>query len=237
MIEVNLLPKEYRKRTKTFQFDKKVMYIAAGAGAIVLLLAVVTFYQKYQLSSLNGRIAQASAEKARLQEDIKVIDDLTELKEKILLRMEAIEKLDRYRSIWVSVLQDLNLRIPEFMWLTRVSEIAQEVKKQRSVKNVPGQQKAQPVDSSGTDKFAMFDKPMPTEMDGYAFTLNSIASFLVGLTKSEFFDNINLLYAKEEEVLGVSAFNFRISCDLVFDKALEQTEPLEDVWAPTIAER
>ena len=234
MIEVNLLPKEYRKRTKTFHFDKKVIYIAAGVGAIVLILAAVTFHQKYQLSSLNGKIAQASAEKSRLQEDIKLIDGLTELKEKIILRMEAIEKLDRYRSIWVSVLQDMNLRVPEFMWLTRVSEIAEQPQKRKAVKNVPGQQA---TDSSETKRFVMFDKPMPTEMDGYAFTLNSVASFLVGLTKSEFFDNINLLYAKEEEVMGINAFKFRVSCDLVFDKALEQTEPLEDVWAPTIAER
>lgn len=237
MIEVNLLPKEYHKRTKTFRFDKKVIYIVAGFGAVVLLLATVTFYQKYQLSSLDDKIASASAEKSRLQEDIKLIDDLTELKEKILLRMEAIEKLDRYRSIWVSVLQDLNTRIPEFMWLTRVSEVAEQIQVKKPAKNIPGQDAPGSTDSSSTEKLVMFDKPMPTEIDGYAFTLNSVASFLVGLTKSEFFDDINLMYAKEEQVLGISAFKFRVSCNLVFDKALEQSEPLEDVWAPTIAER
>ena len=98
MIEVNLLPKEYRKRATTFRFDKRVIYSAIGAGAIVLLLVAVTFQQNYQLSSLDQNIAKASAEKLSLQEDIKLIDGLTELKEKIILRMKAIEKLDRYRS-------------------------------------------------------------------------------------------------------------------------------------------
>ncbi len=235
MIEVNLLPKAYRKRTKTFRFDKKATYMAVTAGVIALLLVVVTLYQKYQLTSIAGKIAHASAEKARLQEDIRVIDDLTVLKERIIMRMEAIEKLDRYRSTWVRVLEDLNQRVPEYMWLTRVSEIAQDASVKKQPKNIPGQDVA--VDSTEKTEFAMFDKPVPTEIEGYAFTLNSIASFLIGLTKSEFFENIDLAFAREEEVMGIGTYKFRVMCDLVFDKALDEAEPLEDVWEPTIAER
>ncbi len=234
MIEVNLLPKEYRKRATTFRFDKRVIYTAIGAGAIVLLLVAVTFHQNYQISSLDQNIAKASAEKLRLQDDIKLIDGLTELKEKIILRMEAIEKLDRYRSTWVNVLQDLNVRVPDFLWLTRVAG-SDEVGGVRPVpRNVPGQEA---VDTTQAEEFVMFDRPAPTEIEGYAFTLNSVASLLVGLMKSDYFDNINLAFAKEEEVMGISAYKFRVMCDLVFDKALDQMEPMEDVWSPTIAER
>ena len=234
MIEVNLLPKEYRKRATTFRFDKKVIYSVVAAGVIVLLLVAVTFHQKYQLSSLDQSIARASAEKLRLQEDIKLIDGLTELKEKIILRMEAIEKLDRYRSTWVNVLQDLNVRVPDFLWLTGVAGSEEVGGVQPVSRNVPGQQA---VDTTQTDEFVLFDKPVPTEIEGYAFTLSSVASFLVGLMKSDYFDNINLAFAKEEEVMGISAYKFRLMCDLVFDKALDQMEPMEDVWSPTIAER
>ncbi len=234
MIEVNLLPKEYRKRASTFRFDKRVIYSAIGAGAIVLLLVVVTFHQKYQLSSLDQNIAKASAEKLSLQEDIKLIDGLTELKEKIILRMEAIEKLDRYRSTWVNVLQDLNVRVPDFLWLTKVAESEKVGGVKPVPRNVPGQEA---VDTTQTEEFVMFDKPVPTEIEGYAFTLNSVASFLVGLMKSDYFENINLAFAKEEEVMGISAYKFKFMCDLVFDKALDQMEPMKDVWSPTIAER
>jgi Tfp pilus assembly protein PilN len=234
MIEVNLLPREYRKRATTFRFDKKVIYSAIGAGVVVLLLIGVTFHQKYQLSSLDQNIAKASAEKSRLQEDIKLIDGLTELKEKIILRMEAIEKLDRYRSTWVNVLQDLNVRVPDFLWLTRVAGSEEAGGVQPAPRKVPGQEAA---DTTQTKEFVMFDKPVPTEIEGYAFTLNSVASFLVGLMKSDYFDNINLAFAKEEEVQGISAYRFKLMCDLVFDKALDQMEPMEDVWSPGIAER
>lgn len=233
MIEINLLPKEYRKRTRAFSFDKKLISLAAAVAVILLLLVSVTMYQKYQLASLDEDISRASAKRARLQEDIKLIDGLTELKEKILHRMDAIENLDRYRSTWVDVLQDLNSRVPDFMWLTRVAEFAEQKTAQPKAKNVPGQQAEDTVKT----EIVVFDQSVPTQIEGYAFTLNSVASLMVGLMKSDYFDNVDLAFAKEEEVMGISAFKFRVACDLVFDKALEQAEPLEDVWAPTIAER
>jgi Tfp pilus assembly protein PilN len=236
MIEINLLPKEYRKRARTFHLEKKAVYAAIGALGIVVLFAVVTFYQHYQLSSLDEKIALANSQRMRLQEDIKVIDGLTELKEKILVRMESIERLDRHRAVWVDVMQDLNQRIPDYMWLTRVAEMRGDPKAKLAAKakNIPGQQAADTVPQVAEFVFA---KPVPTEIEGYAFTLSSIASFLVGLTKSDYFDNISLAFAKQEEVTGINAYKFKVGCDLVFDRALDKSAPLEDVSVPTIAEK
>ncbi|MBU1319720.1 MAG: PilN domain-containing protein [candidate division Zixibacteria bacterium] len=235
MIEINLLPKEYRKRARTFHLEKKSIYVAAGVASIVLLFALVTFYQHYQLSSLDEKIALANSQRMRLQEDIRLIDGLTDLKEKILTRMESIERLDRHRAVWVDVLQDLNQRVPDFLWLTRVAEIREDTKaKAARAKQVPGQQAADTIPQVAEFVFA---KPVPTEMEGYAFTLSSIASFLVGLTKSDYFENINLSFAKQEDVTGINAYRFKVGCDLVFQRALDKSAPIEDVWVPTIAEK
>jgi len=236
MIEINLLPKEYRKRARIFQFDKKTICVAAAAGTIVLLLTVVTFYQRHQLSTLDHNIAQTNAERIRLEEDIRLIDNLTGLKEKIIQRMEAIEKLDRYRAAWVDALQDLNNRVPEFMWLTRVAGFWETQKAQAAKKkNIPGQTAA---DSTQTQREQfMLDKPIPTEIEGYAFTMNSVASLLVGLTKSDYFSDISLSFAKEEQVMMVNAYKFKILCNLSFKRPMQDSEPVEDTWGPTVAER
>lgn len=234
MIEINLLPKEYRKRARTFHLEKKSVYVVAGVVGIVLLFAVVTFYQHYQLSSLDEKIALANTQRLRLQEDIRLIDGLTELKEKILTRMESIERLDRHRAVWVDVLQDLNQRVPDFLWLTRVAEIREDARAKAKPKQVPGQQA---VDTIPQVAEFVFAKPVPTEMEGYAFTLSSIASFLVGLTKSDYFENIDLSFAKQEDVTGINAYKFKVGCDLVFQRALDKSAPIEDVWVPTIAEK
>lgn len=232
MIEINLLPKEYRKRSRAFRLDKKMMYVAAGVGAVILLLATVTFYQQYQLSSLDEDIKKASQRRARLQEDIKLIDNLSDLKGKIIQRMEAIEKLDRYRSVWVDLLEDVNQRVPEFMWLTRIAEPRQKGGQAQAKAKVPGEMTA---DSVKVEEF-IFDKDVYTELEGYAFTLSSIASFLIGLNKSDYFENIDMKFAKEQDVRGVSAYNFKVTCKMSFDHVLEDSE-IEGVESPTIAER
>ncbi len=234
MIEINILPKEYRRRARTFHFDKKAIYSVVGVGALVLLFVVVTFYQRYQLSSLDHSIAMASAERTRLEKDIRLIDDLTVLKERILMRMEAIENLDKHRAVWVNILEDLNQRVPDFLWITRVAEM-REPEAPRRPKAVPGQN--QTDTTTVVDNGLLFDKPVPTELEGYAFTLSSIASFMVGLTKSPYFDNIELDFAKEEQVTGVNAYKFKVGCDLVFDQAPNDDMPIENVPGPAIAEK
>jgi Tfp pilus assembly protein PilN len=234
MIEINILPKEYRRRARTFHFDKKTIYSAVGVGALVLLFVAVTFFQRYQLSSLDDSIALASAERTRLEKDIRLIDDLTVLKERILMRMDAIENLDRDRAVWVNLLQDMNQRVPDFLWLTRVAEM-RESRTAQQARNVPGQTQADTA--TIVDYGLLFDKPVPTELEGYAFTLSSIASLMVGLTKSDYFDNIELHFAKEEQVTGVSAYKFKVGCDLVFDKISDDDIPIENIPGPAIAER
>jgi Tfp pilus assembly protein PilN len=236
MIEINLLPKEYRKRARAFHFDKKVIYGTVGAAVVVLLLATVTFYQKYQIRTLDQKIARANAERKHLQEDIKVIDGLTELKDKILIRMNAIEKLDKYRSVWVDILQDVNQRVPEFLWLTRIAvQSPNDGAQQKKASNVPGQ-KAVDTTASSAETF-VFDRPTPAEIEGYAFTLGALAAFYIGLEKSDFFDNISLAYAKQEEITGIGAYKFRVGCDLKYDKVPSGPPPVEDVPQPAIAER
>jgi len=232
MIEINLLPKEYRKRSRAFRLDKKMMYVAAGVGAVILLLATVTFYQQYQISSLDDDILKASQRRARLQEDIKLIDNLSGLKQRIIQRMEAIEKLDRFRAVWVDLLEDVNQRVPEFLWLTRIAEPRQKGGQANAKKQVPGEM---PADSIRVEEF-IFDKDVYTEIEGYAFTLSSVASFLIGLNKSDYFENIDLKFAKEQEVRGVSAYNFKISCKMSFDHVINGSD-IEGASVPTIAER
>lgn len=234
MIEINILPKEYRRRARRFHFEKNTMYAAVGAGALVLLFVVVTFFQQYQLSALDSSIASASAERTRLEKDIRLIDDLTILKERILMRMDAIENLDKDRAVWVDLLQDLNQRVPDFLWLTRVVEM-RESRNAPKPRTVPGQEKADTT--TVVDDGLLFDKPVPTELEGYAFTLSSIASLMVGLTKSDYFDNIELHFAKEEQVTGVSAYKFKVGCDLVFDRIPGNDIQIENIPGPAIAER
>jgi Tfp pilus assembly protein PilN len=52
------------------------------------------------------------------------VERLTELKNKILQRMQAVEKLNRNRTRWIDILTDLSTSIPGDLWLVSFKEEA-----------------------------------------------------------------------------------------------------------------
>lgn len=202
MICINLLPKKYRRSGVDLSFGKAGMYAVGGAIGVVLMLAGVTFYQTHQIGQLEENIGKAQQRAAMLQKDIRLVDALTDVKQKISARMAAVEQLDSHRTAWVRVLENISRNVPEFIWLARFTELAP----------------PPPVDTSEAGA-----TPAPTagsfltrraEIEGYAFTLNSLASFMINLMRSDYFDNVEMTSTSEKVLGDQKAYNFVLSCDL-----------------------
>ncbi|MBK7143544.1 MAG: PilN domain-containing protein [bacterium] len=212
MIEINLLPKDYLKRSSNFSFGKKEIYVVAGAVAVVALLAVVTLYQMRQVDTLEASIQKAGERAAMLQRDIKLVDALLDVKTKISDRLSAIEKLDRHRSVWVRLLQEVAGNVPDFVWLGELREKAEEKRStndsRKSGNKAENTAPAEPV----VDSLPSF---VSAEVEGHAFTLNALASFMINLMRSDYFDKVELVSTKEITFPGSErAYNFIISCNI-----------------------
>ena len=207
MIEVNLLPREYRKRATPFHFDKKLIYAGGAVAVVFLLLAGISFYKVHSINTLDKKIVSIEKQRKALDKDIRLIDNLTDLKQKLLTRMAGIETLDRSRGMWVSILEDLSSRVPELLWLTSVADEKPKPVKTNQRKPIKDRNKKEDeaAEEAGPAK-------QITNVEGYAYTLNSIASFFIGLMKSDYFDDVELAFAKQEMLDDVSAYKFKISC-------------------------
>ncbi len=215
MIEINLLPKDYLKRSSNFSFGKKEIYVVAGAVAVVALLAVVTLYQMRQVDTLESSIQKAGERAAMLQRDIKLVDALLDVKSKISNRLTAIEKLDRHRSVWVRLLQEVAGNVPDFVWLGELREKAPDRKSAAEAKkarqNQPKEENAAPA-AEPVDSLPSF---VEAEVEGHAFTLNALASFMINLMRSDYFDKVELVSTKEVKFPGdEKAYNFIVSCNI-----------------------
>lgn len=210
MIEINLLPKQYLKSSRSFSFGKTGLYGVAAAAGVILMLAGISFYQIYQLGRLETDIEKARARAAVLQKDIQVVDALTDVKIKIANRMEAVEKLDRNRSAWVRVLEDMARNVPEFVWLGVFHEKPIEVKSVASDKN-----KKNAADSTAKPVQSGPPSVRQVEIEGYAFTLNSLAAFMINLMRSDYFDEVELVSTEEKKFQEKEkAYNFRLGCNV-----------------------
>lgn len=207
MIEINLLPKEYLKKSFGISLGKAGLYGVAAAAGVILMLVCITFYQMHQLAKLEDNIAKARQRAAMLEKDIKLVDALIDVKAKITNRMAAVERLDSHRSAWVKILEDLARNVPEFVWLGRFSEKAPQdtVVPSNQQGNEP-QKEQQPVES--------FPVVRSAEIEGYAFTLNALASFMIKMMRSNYFDEVELVSSDEVKFLDEKAYNFVLTCNL-----------------------
>jgi Tfp pilus assembly protein PilN len=211
-IEINLLPRELRKRRPGISFDKSLTLVAGLAVVLVVAFVGMNVFQSMKLKTLNNKIAEAQRRAEELRKNIELVDALTDVKDKVLQRMSAIEALDRNRAVWVGVLEDLTRRVPDYLWLSLLEEEEEEP--------------SAAVPDSGTDSTALVSQPTSppqkrVTMEGYSYSLNSLASFLIELIGSPYFKNMELQYVKRAEVEERKTFTFQLVGDLYYVPDLE----------------
>lgn len=212
MININLLPKQYMKRSGGFSLGKQGIYAVIAAAGVILMFGAITGWQLYKINELNGQMAIARARTLQLEKDIKLVDALMDIKAKITDRLEAVERLDRHRSAWVRILEDLSSDVPDFVWLSKFNE----AKKQAPVKK----DKNDTTSVQPATNLAV----IPAEIEGFTFTLNALASFMIKLMRSDYFDEVDLVNTEEIVFGKQKAYNFKLSCNVHYlsDEELEK---------------
>lgn len=218
MIEINLLPKELRRKGRGFAFDKNLIYLGTVAGILVVLFVVVSIFQSFKLKALDKKIAEAKKRTEELRKNIELVDALTDLKDKLLQRMSAIETLDKNRATWVYVLEDLSRRVPEYLWLSVLKEEEPVSEAQAGVE----------VDTT----VEMTWLPSPTKkvnIEGHTYSINSLALFLIHLMRSDYFKNMELQFIKKSETEKQKTFTFGLSGELIYtpEPEVEGSEDME----------
>ncbi len=204
MIEINLLPKDYRKSSGAFSFGKAGLYVVAAAAGVVVVLFAITFYQMSQLSSLKSDIERANQRASMLREDIRVVDALTDVKAKIHRRIAGVEKLDRHRSAWVRILEDISRNTPEFVWLNEFKELPAVV--------------PPPVEGEDGEQVQAKTPEVPSvraiELRGYTFTLNALAATMIRMMRSDYFDQVELINSQDTLYAGEKAYLFQLAANV-----------------------
>ena len=217
MIQINLLPKEFRKKSGKLSFGKTGYYVIGGVVGIILMIASVSFYQVMQLDELDKKMEVARFRTQQLQKDIAVVDALIDVKEKLVKRMEAVDVLDQHRTVWVKILEDLSRRVPEFMWLS----LFEEYRGQKS-----------PKDTTAVVASATLTRPI--NIEGYAFTLNSLANFMINLMRSNYFSDIEMASVEEIQIQEQKAYNYKVTAVLHYLSDEELKKLLEQESGPNL---
>ncbi|MDD8031956.1 MAG: PilN domain-containing protein [Acidobacteriota bacterium] len=136
MIRINLLKpeaKEVREPVPTGLPREAKERKKASIGTIIFLLLLVSlagyyFYQHWEMQKEKELIAQAQQEKNQLQYVVAKLDELKMQKANLEMKINLITQLKNNQDIAVKIMDEINRRIPDFVWLQEASFDGQTLK-------------------------------------------------------------------------------------------------------------
>jgi Tfp pilus assembly protein PilN len=116
--------------------------------------------------------------------------------------------------------------VPDYLWLSAFKEIPPV-----APAVVPNVQNPEAEMADTLKKTQPQTLPPPVlgrkvTIEGYAFSLNSLATFMINLMRSSYFKNIELNYVKLAELEKLKAYSFQLSSDLFYTSQLPSEKEL-----------
>jgi type IV pilus assembly protein PilM len=117
-IEIDLSPKSVRQRRSTSQRQPLILSaLAAWTVACSLPFASVS----QEMSALKSESAQVSTKVQQLALLETQMKSLEKEMDNQVIRLSALKKLSHQRSAWVSLLSEINGKVPEGVWITQLT--------------------------------------------------------------------------------------------------------------------
>ncbi|MCG6861802.1 MAG: PilN domain-containing protein [Chromatiaceae bacterium] len=120
MARINLLP--WREAERKRRLRELAAVAAAGLVATLLLGLAVHFHIEGLISNQQSRNQFLRNEISKLNKQIREIRDLELTKEKLLARMNVIQQLQVSRPEVVHLFDEMVVRIPEGVYLTKATQ-------------------------------------------------------------------------------------------------------------------
>ncbi|MBN1503796.1 MAG: PilN domain-containing protein [Candidatus Eisenbacteria bacterium] len=122
MIRINLLPTEQRTKTRQVKLPRVGNVALLGAvGGVIAVLLVTFLVQQVRARGLKSKIAEAKTQAAQLGPQIEQIEKLTAERRELDTHLKVIRELEKGRTFEVMLLDELNKRVPDHLWLTSYS--------------------------------------------------------------------------------------------------------------------
>jgi type IV pilus assembly protein PilN len=125
MPRINLLPHREQKRKERRRDFAIMLGIAAGAGCLVVVLGKLLYSGWTDAQNNKNNILKK--EIVKLDAQIADIQDLETRKQRLVARMDIIEKLQRQRPEIVHRFDELVKIVPEGVYLTSLKEIGKKL--------------------------------------------------------------------------------------------------------------
>lgn len=113
MTQINLLPPEIQARRKA---DRRMVYVALGALALVLVLAVVGVFGFFRVQSKKTELASVQQEVRTAQAEAELLAIFEQTATELQSRSAIVERALAGRRDWARLYDEISLVLPSDLW-------------------------------------------------------------------------------------------------------------------------
>jgi len=140
MIEVNLIPDHQKSSDRrrlagarnlaggfrNLSFGGDAWATALGITALVVpgLVLFLWLGQRSEAATLEDRMAEVTADSARLADLRLISDSLISRQTAIRERVSLIDRLDRNRFVWPHMMDEISRAVPRLAWMTMLRQVS-----------------------------------------------------------------------------------------------------------------
>lgn len=178
IIQINLLPVEFRPKKRLIGFDYRVVLFLA----IIVAAGAVGFYNlkiSDELKMVESELEIWNKSEAMIQKTINLQNEVNRLREDVARRIGIIKTLTSDSDLRFLMLKHINTILPENLWLMRISELSMNNRVYYDIEGMAYTKQGISTFLANLQKFEQFSnvslisiRPAPTEVrDAYQYVV------------------------------------------------------------------
>jgi Tfp pilus assembly protein PilN len=216
MIRINL--HDYRYEIRKIEIQKRAVKCSAVIITVIFLILVSWLVEKNRLTSIKSETNKVKSQIAALQSQVKMINNMEIKQSRMETIIREIEGLKEEQIPAGTIVSDLNMLIPEGLWL--VSIIQKDTNDLR-LKNIPVIMFDDPAKKNKKEEERKKDVKQVKEfieVSGYALTEKEVVKYMQKLQQVSYYET-TFLYKTARSILGgQSVYKFIIYCYMPGEK-------------------
>jgi Tfp pilus assembly protein PilN len=210
MIQINL--HDYRDELRKIEIQKRVVKCSAIVIAAILFIIMSWLLEQVRLDSIKSKTRKLESQVAGLKKQVDKVKAMEATQKRLEDIIRGIESLREKQMPASTIVSDLNLVVPEDLWLSTIIQRDRDDLKKKSIPVImfgdPGKKKKK---KKRKKKKQMAPKEF-VEISGYALSENGVAEYMKRLGEIPYYKT-TFLYKSSLMVMGGQAVHkFIIYC-------------------------
>ncbi|MZH02217.1 MAG: hypothetical protein F3745_02090 [Nitrospinae bacterium] len=216
MIRINL--HDYRYELRKIEIQKRVVKCSAIIIASIFFVLTIWLVEQTRLDSVRLETSQLKSKVTALEGQYKKVKAMEARQNRMETIIKGIDGLREKQAPANIIVSDLNMTVPEGLWLSSIMQKDEESLRKKKVPVImfgdPDEKKKKKRKKKKKDKDKSTTGPIKefVEVSGYSLTEKGVVEYMKRLQKLAYYKTTFLYKSSRVFIGGESLYNFIIYC-------------------------